>query len=142
MSTEHVERTAKRNLERGERWHKKLSIKEIVFGFQDNSIAILASARYDGCGNNWWTSASYTLSNHTKRSNGFHGRHSCYLCVPICYWSVEDDLYEEEQAEVRPGNGCCRNPRNSYSVLHRKLPVFTRTAHLAAKRTQSCVCAP
>jgi VIT1/CCC1 family predicted Fe2+/Mn2+ transporter len=42
MSTEHVERMAKRNLERGERWHKKLSIKEIVFGFQDNSIAILA----------------------------------------------------------------------------------------------------
>jgi hypothetical protein len=37
-----VERTAKSNLERGERWHKKLSIKEIVFGFQDNSIAILA----------------------------------------------------------------------------------------------------
>ncbi len=29
-------------MERGERWHKKLSIKEIVFGFQDNSIAILA----------------------------------------------------------------------------------------------------
>lgn len=42
MSTEHVERMAKTNLERGERWHKKLSIKEIVFGFQDNSIAILA----------------------------------------------------------------------------------------------------
>ena len=42
MSTEYVERTAKSNLERGERWHKKLSIKEIVFGFQDNSIAILA----------------------------------------------------------------------------------------------------
>ena len=42
MSIEHVERMAKRNLERGERWHKKLSIKEIVFGFQDNSIAILA----------------------------------------------------------------------------------------------------
>ena len=33
---------AKQNLEKGERWHKKLSIKEIVFGFQDNSIAILA----------------------------------------------------------------------------------------------------
>jgi len=42
MSTEHVERMAKKNLERGERWHKKLSIKEIIFGFQDNSIAILA----------------------------------------------------------------------------------------------------
>jgi predicted membrane protein (TIGR00267 family) len=42
VSTEHVERMARRNLERGERWHKRLSIKEIVFGFQDNSIAILA----------------------------------------------------------------------------------------------------
>ncbi len=42
MQTEHLQRIARRNLERGERWHKKLSIKEIVFGFQDNSIAILA----------------------------------------------------------------------------------------------------
>ena len=42
MDTERVQRIAKANLEKGERWHKKLSIKEIVFGFQDNSIAILA----------------------------------------------------------------------------------------------------
>jgi VIT1/CCC1 family predicted Fe2+/Mn2+ transporter len=42
LQTEHLQRIARRNLERGERWHKKLSIKEIVFGFQDNSIAILA----------------------------------------------------------------------------------------------------
>jgi len=40
--TENVQKIAKQNLEKGERWHKKLSIKEIVFGFQDNSIAILA----------------------------------------------------------------------------------------------------
>jgi len=37
-----VQRIARQNLEKGEGWHKKLSIKEIVFGFQDNSIAILA----------------------------------------------------------------------------------------------------
>ena len=42
MQSEQVQKLAKRNLEKGERWHKKLSIKEIVFGFQDNSIAILA----------------------------------------------------------------------------------------------------
>ena len=42
MHSEQVQKLAKRNLEKGERWHKKLSIKEIVFGFQDNSIAILA----------------------------------------------------------------------------------------------------
>ena len=42
MQSEKVERLAKRNLDEGERWHKKLSIKEIVFGYQDNSIAILA----------------------------------------------------------------------------------------------------
>ena len=42
LQTEHVQRVARQNLEKGEAWHKKLSIKEIVFGFQDNSIAILA----------------------------------------------------------------------------------------------------
>ena len=42
LQSEQVQKLAKRNLEKGERWHKKLSIKEIVFGFQDNSIAILA----------------------------------------------------------------------------------------------------
>jgi predicted membrane protein (TIGR00267 family) len=42
MQSEEVQRVAKQNLEKGEHWHKKLSIKEIVFGFQDNSIAILA----------------------------------------------------------------------------------------------------
>jgi VIT1/CCC1 family predicted Fe2+/Mn2+ transporter len=41
MSVEDVERTAKRHLERAEHWHKRLNIKEIVSGFQDNSIAIL-----------------------------------------------------------------------------------------------------
>ncbi len=42
MQTENVQKVAKQNLEKGERWHKKLGVKEIVFGFQDNSIAILA----------------------------------------------------------------------------------------------------
>ena len=42
LQSEEVQRVAKQNLEKGECWHKKLSIKEIVFGFQDNSIAILA----------------------------------------------------------------------------------------------------
>lgn len=42
MQSEEVQRVARQNLEKGERWHKKLGVKEIVFGFQDNSIAILA----------------------------------------------------------------------------------------------------
>jgi predicted membrane protein (TIGR00267 family) len=42
LQSEEVQRLAKQNLEKGEKWHKKLGIKEIVFGFQDNSIAILA----------------------------------------------------------------------------------------------------
>jgi VIT1/CCC1 family predicted Fe2+/Mn2+ transporter len=41
LQTEHLQKIARQNLEKGERWHKKLSIK-IVFGLQDNSIAILA----------------------------------------------------------------------------------------------------
>ncbi len=42
MQSEDIQRTARLNLVKGEKWHKKLSVKEIVFGFQDNSIAILA----------------------------------------------------------------------------------------------------
>jgi VIT1/CCC1 family predicted Fe2+/Mn2+ transporter len=42
LQTEDVQKLAKQNLEKGERWHKRLGVKEIVFGFQDNSIAILA----------------------------------------------------------------------------------------------------
>lgn len=33
---------AKRNLEEGERWHKKVNVREIVFGFNDGSISTLA----------------------------------------------------------------------------------------------------
>jgi len=33
---------AKKNLEEGERWHKKVNVREIVFGFNDGSISTLA----------------------------------------------------------------------------------------------------
>ncbi len=33
---------ARRNLEKGERWHKKTSVREIVFGFNDGSVSTLA----------------------------------------------------------------------------------------------------
>ncbi|MEM0343734.1 MAG: VIT1/CCC1 transporter family protein [Thermoplasmata archaeon] len=33
---------AKRNIEEGERWHKKINVREIVFGFNDGSISTLA----------------------------------------------------------------------------------------------------
>jgi VIT1/CCC1 family predicted Fe2+/Mn2+ transporter len=42
LQSEEIRKLALQNLEKGEKWHKKLGIKEIVFGFQDNSIAILA----------------------------------------------------------------------------------------------------
>lgn len=42
LRVEEVQRLALQNLEKGERWHKKIGIREIVFGFQDNSIASLA----------------------------------------------------------------------------------------------------
>ena len=35
-------RIAKENIEKGERWHKKTSIREIVFGFNDGSTSTLA----------------------------------------------------------------------------------------------------
>jgi predicted membrane protein (TIGR00267 family) len=37
-----VARIAKQNLEEGERWHKKVNVREIVFGFNDGSISTLA----------------------------------------------------------------------------------------------------
>jgi predicted membrane protein (TIGR00267 family) len=37
-----VVRIAKQNLEDGERWHKKVNVREIVFGFNDGSISTLA----------------------------------------------------------------------------------------------------
>ena len=37
-----VVKIAIQNLEIGERWHKKLSLREIVFGFNDGSTLTLA----------------------------------------------------------------------------------------------------
>ena len=37
-----VVRIAKQNLEDGERWHKKVNVREMVFGFNDGSISTLA----------------------------------------------------------------------------------------------------
>ena len=42
MEREEVVRTAKENLEKGERWHRKVNVREIVFGFNDGSISTLA----------------------------------------------------------------------------------------------------
>jgi VIT1/CCC1 family predicted Fe2+/Mn2+ transporter len=37
-----VVRTAIENLEEGERWHKRVNVREIVFGFNDGSVSTLA----------------------------------------------------------------------------------------------------
>lgn len=37
-----IEERARKNLEEGEKWHKKTNVREIVFGFNDGSISILA----------------------------------------------------------------------------------------------------
>jgi predicted membrane protein (TIGR00267 family) len=42
MEKEEVVRIAKKSLEEGERWHKKVNVREIVFGFNDGSISTLA----------------------------------------------------------------------------------------------------
>jgi VIT1/CCC1 family predicted Fe2+/Mn2+ transporter len=42
MRDEETVRIALQNLEEGERWHKKVSVREIVFGFNDGSISTLA----------------------------------------------------------------------------------------------------
>jgi predicted membrane protein (TIGR00267 family) len=42
LEKEEVVKIAKQNLEEGERWHKKVNVREIVFGFNDGSISTLA----------------------------------------------------------------------------------------------------
>jgi predicted membrane protein (TIGR00267 family) len=42
LEKEEVVKLAKQNLEEGERWHKKVNVREIVFGFNDGSISTLA----------------------------------------------------------------------------------------------------
>lgn len=42
LDKEEIVRIAKQNLENGERWHKKVSVKEIVFGYNDGSVSTLA----------------------------------------------------------------------------------------------------
>lgn len=39
---EEIIKTAKQNIEKGERWHKKVNIREIVFGYNDGSVSTLA----------------------------------------------------------------------------------------------------
>lgn len=42
MKREDIVRTARDNIEKGERWHKKVNIREIVFGFNDGSVSTIA----------------------------------------------------------------------------------------------------
>lgn len=42
MEKDEIVSLAKKNLEEGERWHKKVNVREIVFGFNDGSISTLA----------------------------------------------------------------------------------------------------
>ncbi len=42
IKNEKIVKIAKQNIERGERWHKKINIREIVFGYNDGSVSILA----------------------------------------------------------------------------------------------------
>ena len=42
MKREDVIRNAKENIEKGEQWHRRTNVREIVFGFNDATISILA----------------------------------------------------------------------------------------------------
>lgn len=42
MNKEEILKRAKKNVEEGESWHKRTNVREIVFGFNDGSISILA----------------------------------------------------------------------------------------------------
>ncbi len=42
MKYKEIVKIAKQNIEKGERFHKKINIREIVFGYNDGSVSILA----------------------------------------------------------------------------------------------------
>lgn len=42
IRNEEIVKIAKQNIEKGERWHKKINIREIVFGYNDGSVSTLA----------------------------------------------------------------------------------------------------
>ena len=42
LEKDEIARLARNNLVEGENWHKKVNVREIVFGFNDGSISILA----------------------------------------------------------------------------------------------------
>jgi predicted membrane protein (TIGR00267 family) len=42
MRHEKIVEIAKQNIEKGERWHKRINIREIVFGYNDGSVSTLA----------------------------------------------------------------------------------------------------
>jgi predicted membrane protein (TIGR00267 family) len=42
IRNEEIVKIAKQNIERGERWHRKINIREIVFGYNDGSVSTLA----------------------------------------------------------------------------------------------------
>ena len=42
MEKDEIVSVAKKNLVEGENWHKKVNVREIVFGFNDGSISTLA----------------------------------------------------------------------------------------------------
>lgn len=42
IRNEEIIKRAKQNIEKGERWHKKINLREIVFGYNDGSVSTLA----------------------------------------------------------------------------------------------------
>ncbi len=42
MKREEIVKIAKNNIEKGESWHKKINVREIVFGFNDGSVSTIA----------------------------------------------------------------------------------------------------
>jgi len=42
LEKDEIVRVARKNLVEGENWHKKVNVREIVFGFNDGSISTLA----------------------------------------------------------------------------------------------------
>jgi VIT1/CCC1 family predicted Fe2+/Mn2+ transporter len=42
MKREEIVRIAKKNIDKGESWHKKVNVREIVFGFNDGSVSTIA----------------------------------------------------------------------------------------------------
>ena len=110
MEKDEVVRLAKKNLVEGERWHKKVNVREIVFGFNDGSISTLALLAGVTGG---------ALAHGRILVAGFSGVIAGAISMAIgAYISSKSEIeHSARLATIRSGNGFCRNSCCSHTLF-------------------------